>query len=153
MYFCQPNHKWSKKTDGTEHVIGSFKTRSSLVLYVRLCRRAILITPLSIPSILHPPKYSQCHAISKTTPIFSLALLLPVVVSFKRYNRQFYVKLTKKTNTSKKALSDSVFVNLRPLYNSNVAKVSFVLWSQNLIFVAISVISSIQFFLEIALLM
>ena len=34
-------------------------------------------------------------------------------------------------NISKKALSDGILANPRPLYNSNVAKVSIVKWSQN----------------------
>ena len=37
---------------------------------------------------------------------------------------------------SLKTLSDGVSANLRPLYNSNMAKVSTVMWSQNWIFVA-----------------
>ena len=35
-----------------------------------------------------------------------------------------------KRNTSKNALSDGFFGNPRPLYNSNVAKVSIVKWSE-----------------------
>ena len=40
-----------------------------------------------------------------------------------------------KNISPKKALSDGFFGNLRPLYNSNMAKVSIVKWSQNWIFV------------------
>ena len=35
----------------------------------------------------------------------------------------------------KKTLYDGSFANLRPLYNSNMAKVSIVKWSWNLLFV------------------
>ena len=49
---------------------------------------------------------------------------------------------------SQKALSDGVLANLRPLYNSNMSKVSIVKWSQNRIFVAGRVISGIPKFLE-----
>ena len=35
----------------------------------------------------------------------------------------------------KKKLSDGILAVLRPLYNSNMAKVSIVKWSHNLIFV------------------
>ena len=48
----------------------------------------------------------------------------------------------------KKKLSDGFLANLRPLFNSNVAKVSIVQWSQKLIFVAGSVISGIPKILE-----
>ena len=46
-----------------------------------------------------------------------------------------------------KALSDGILANLRPLYNSNVAKVYIVKWSQIQICVAGSVISGISTFL------
>ena len=51
-------------------------------------------------------------------------------------------------NISKKAHSDKILANLRPLYNSNMPKVSIVKWSQKKIFVAGSVISGIPKFLE-----
>ena len=38
-------------------------------------------------------------------------------------------------NISKKALSDGILANPRPLYNRNVAKVSIVKWPYNWIFV------------------
>ena len=37
--------------------------------------------------------------------------------------------------SGKNTLSDGFFVNPRPLYNSNMAKVYIVKWSQNMIFV------------------
>ena len=46
-------------------------------------------------------------------------------------------------NISKNALSDGFLVNPRPLYNSNMAKVSIVKWSQKWIFVYGSAISGI----------
>ena len=51
-------------------------------------------------------------------------------------------------NISKKALYDGILANLRPLYNSNMPKVSIVKWSQNKIFVAGRVISGLPNFLE-----
>ena len=48
-------------------------------------------------------------------------------------NGDFNGKQDKKHNILKKALSDGPSANLRPLYNSNVAKVSIVKWSQILI--------------------
>ena len=48
-------------------------------------------------------------------------------------NGDFNGKRAKKHNILKKALSDGPSANLRPLYNSNVAKVSIVKWSQILI--------------------
>ena len=44
-------------------------------------------------------------------------------------------------------------LNLRPLYNRNVAKVSIVKWSQKQIFVDGSATSELPIFLEIAVLM
>ena len=48
----------------------------------------------------------------------------------------------------KKVLSDGILANLRPLYISNMPKVSIVKWSQNWIFVARSAISGIPKFLD-----
>ena len=39
-----------------------------------------------------------------------------------------------KIKYAKKTLSEGIFAILRPLYNSNMAKVSIVNWSHNLIF-------------------
>ena len=49
---------------------------------------------------------------------------------------------------SKKTLSDEILANLRPLYNSNMLKVSIVKWSRNKIFVAGSDISGVPNYLE-----
>ena len=62
-----------------------------------------------------------------------------MLVSFKRHNRKWIQKI----NISQSTLPDGFFVDLRPLYNSHVAKVSVVIWSQKWIFVAGSVISGI----------
>ena len=51
---------------------------------------------------------------------------------FESCNGDFNWKQAKK-NILKKALSDGLSANLRPLYNSNVAKVNIVKWSQILI--------------------
>ena len=40
-----------------------------------------------------------------------------------------------KTKYAQKTLSDGIFANLRPLYNSNMAKVYIVKWSHDLIFI------------------
>ena len=58
-------------------------------------------------------------------------------------NGDFNGKRAKKHNILKKALSDGPSANLRPLYNSNVAKVSIVKWSQILILAVGSSISDI----------
>ena len=58
-------------------------------------------------------------------------------------NGDFNGKQAKKHNILKKALSDGPSANLRPLYNSNVAKVSIVKWSQISISTAGSTISGI----------
>ena len=58
-------------------------------------------------------------------------------------NGDFNGKQAKKHNILKKALSDGPSANLRPLYNSNVAKVSIVKWSQILILAVGSSISDI----------
>ena len=71
-----------------------------------------------------------------------------MVVSFEGYNRDFNEKLTFIFNISKISLFDDFLANPRPLYNSNMAKVSVVKWSQNWIIVAGSVISGIPNFLE-----
>ena len=72
------------------------------------------------------PFCSLGHAISKTVSRSSLALLLQVLVKFYLYNREFNGKLTKKIKISKTALFNGVLANLRPLYNSNMAKVFIV---------------------------
>ena len=46
------------------------------------------------------------------------------------------MKMSQKHNMLRKVLSDSPGAVMRPLYNSIVAKVSIVKWSQNLIYVA-----------------
>ena len=50
---------------------------------------------------------------------------LGVVVAFESYK---YRKYTLIFNISKNNLSDEVLANLRPLYTSNMAKVSIVKW-------------------------
>ena len=57
--------------------------------------------------------------------------------------KNFNGKQAPKNNILKKALSDGPSENLRPLYNSNVAKVSIVKWSQILILAVGSSISDI----------
>ena len=89
------------------------------------------------------PFYYCCHAISRTFSLPSLALFIPVPVSFPCHNKQWIQKI------SGKQLFLMIFlVNLRPLYNNNEAKVSIVLWSRNWIFVAGSVISGIAKYLQ-----
>ena len=52
-----------------------------------------------------------------------------------RYNREFkLLENGPKIKKYKKTSSYGIFVNLRPLYNSNMAKVSIVKWSQKMIF-------------------
>ena len=53
-----------------------------------------------------------------------------------------------KTKYAQKTLSDGIFANLRPLYNSNMAKVYIVKWSQKFIFVDGSAISGIPNYFE-----
>ena len=53
-----------------------------------------------------------------------------------------------KKNISKNALFDRILVNPRPLCNSNMAKVSIVKWSQNMIFVDGSAISGTPEYFE-----
>ena len=55
--------------------------------------------------------------------------------------KNFNGKQAPKNNILKKALSDGPSENLRPLYNSNVAKVLMVKWSQILVFLARSPVS------------
>ena len=66
-------------------------------------------------------------------------------------NGDFNGKRAKKHNILKKALSDGPSANLRPLYNSNVAKVSIVKWSQILISAVGSRVSGITIFYKNAL--
>ena len=56
-----------------------------------------------------------------------------------------------KKNIHKKTLVDGPSANLRPLYNSNVAKVSIVMWSQILISTARSTVSGITIYFKNAL--
>ena len=119
---------------------------SQELLMVKLLRRCYK-TPKSPPSLLYHPilLLLPCH--SKTVSLSSLALLLPVLVSFKRCNKEFNRKLVNK-NIFKRTLCGGFFVNLRPVFNRNVAKVNIVMWSQNWIFVVRSVISGITKYLK-----
>ena len=67
---------------------------------------------------------------------------------FKGYNEDLNGKQSWKINIAKKAFSDGPNAIPRPLFDSNVAKVPIVKWSQKLIFVAGSVISGIPKILE-----
>ena len=91
-----------------EHSFHSKKVHSLL----RRC--LILFFPLK--QLLLLPFCSQCHAISETVSLSSLALLLPVLVS---YGIKVYI-----IYIFKKTLSDEFFANPRSLYNSYMAKVS-----------------------------
>ena len=51
------------------------------------------------------------------------------MVNLEHYNWEFNGKWALKKYL-KNALSDGFFVNLRPLHNSNMAKLSIVKWSQ-----------------------
>ena len=67
---------------------------------------------------------------------------------FKGYNGDLNGKQCWKINIAKKAFSDGPNAIPRPPFDSNVAKVPIVKWSQNLIFVDRSVISGVPQFLE-----
>ena len=70
------------------------------------------------------PFYYGCLPDSKTAFVCLLAQVFLVVVNFESNNVEFNGKWTKKQNISKKAPFYGPSVNLRPLYNSNRAKVS-----------------------------
>ena len=89
------------------------------------------------------PIFSQWLSDSKTVFVSSLAIIFLVKVKILGGNGDFNGKWTYKLNILKKALSDGLSANLRPLYNSNVAKVSIVKWSQILISTEGSSISGI----------
>ena len=71
-----------------------------------------------------------------------------MVVSFEGYNRDFNWKLTLIFNILKISFFDGFLAYPRPLYSSNMAKVSVLKWSQNGIIVAGRVISGTLKFLE-----
>ena len=59
------------------------------------------------------PSCSPGHAISKTVSWASVALFLPVVASFERYNKEFNGKRASNKNNSKNTLSDGFFLLIR----------------------------------------
>ena len=84
---------------------------------------------------------AQCE--SKNTWVDPHHLLLGMFFHLKTLMGITMGNKPNKTNMLKKALSDGPNTILRPLYNSNVAKVNIVKWSQNNIFVASSSVSRI----------
>ena len=80
------------------------------------------------------PICSPCQCDFKTVFVFSLALIFPVSVKILS-QWEFQWEMGLKIKYALKTLSDGIFANLRPLYNSNMAKVYIVKWCHNLIFI------------------
>ena len=91
--------------------------------------KAILQAQTSKQQLLHVPKLFSVVLLFLDFFVFSLALLYLVVISFKSYNMELNGKWMFK-NIVKETLSTAIFANPRPLYNSNIAKVYILKWSQ-----------------------